>query len=263
MNSGVPLNGYMADLQIWDKALSYEEMIDITTCKSFPKGNLMAWNAEDWGPVFPSWTDWSYEDVDSNDFCPKNFRYLYFPGTNAATFDDIEQFCQKFGGNVVNTTTKEQVQDAFDFFKNLWYDANWPQDVGQSGMFLTVWNDNAEEGNWTHIDTSQPPPEIVWHLSEPNGETGENCLQYTLVVTNKGTENEKVSSLVGRDYSCKGKRGVLCEDTRKFSGIIFGLCKATHFDTTYLLNSKPSGIDEGNQIRRFFSGNTGCANCLG
>ena len=33
--------GYITDVQIWDEALSYEEMIDITTCKSFPKGNLI------------------------------------------------------------------------------------------------------------------------------------------------------------------------------------------------------------------------------
>ena len=45
-----------------------------------------------------------------------------------------------------------------------------------------------------------------------------------LIVANKGTENEKVTSLVGQDYSYKGMLSYLCENTRKFLGTIYGLC---------------------------------------
>ena len=31
-------NGYLADIQIFGRALSKQEMVDITTCKNFPKG---------------------------------------------------------------------------------------------------------------------------------------------------------------------------------------------------------------------------------
>ena len=254
---GYPLMGYITDVQIWDEALSYEEMIDITTCKSFPKGNLIPWNIDDWTPVNATLAKVRQVEVDSSQFCPKQSRYLYFPGLNAGSFETMPQFCQMFGGEVVNTTTKEQVKDALDFFKDLWVNPNWPKDIGTMGQFLTTSTDNAMEGNWTHLDPSQPPPDIIWHLSEPNGENGENCLQYTLIVANKGTENEKVTSLVGRDYSCKGERSFLCENTRKFTGTIFGLCKVTTFDKIYLLSQTPSGIEDGKELRRFFVGNFG------
>ena len=76
-------------------------------------------------------------------------------------------------------------------------------------LFLTLWNDLEEEGIWTHVDPSHPPPDIIWHLSEPNGEIGENCLQYTLIVVNAGTENEKISSLVGRDLTSMSAGNIL------------------------------------------------------
>ena len=254
MLAGHPLMGYFTDFQIWDQALSYEEMIKITTCQSFPEGTLIPWNIDDWTPLNATESTMKHVEVDSSLFCPKPSRYLYFPGLNAGTFETLPEFCQMFGGEVVNTTTKEQVQDALEFFKDLWANPNWPKNIG---AFLTLFTDNAMEGNWTHVDLSQPPPDIIWHLSEPNGENGENCLQYTLIVANKDTENEKVTSLVGRDYSCKGKRSFLCENTRKFTGTMYGLCKVTSFDTTYLLSQTPSGFDDGKELRRFFVGNFG------
>ena len=92
-------------------------------------------------------------------------------------------------------------------------------------------------------------------MAEPNGENGENCLQYTLIIRNLDKEDETVPSLVGRDYSCTGKRAVLCENTRKFVGKLFGLCKETLFDTTYLLPQNPIG--NGDNMRRYFFGNRG------
>ena len=256
MNNG-PLFGYLTDVQIWDQALSYEEMVKITTCKSFAEGNLLPWNIDDWTLIHDTHIDKIKQvEVDSRLFCPKQSRYLYFPGTNAGTFESLPEFCQMFGGEVVNTTTKEQVVDASAFFNDLWDNPNWPKREWQMAMFLTLWNDIEMEGNWTHVDLSQPPPDITWHLTEPNGEIGENCLQYTAIVTNRGTENEKLV-LVGRDYSCKGSFAFLCENTRKFTGIIYGLCKETYFDTIFLLSQTPSGIELGSEIRRFFSGNFG------
>ena len=198
-----------------------------------------------------------FVDVDSNSVCQKPSRFLYFPGRNAATFATVQDFCQIFGGIVVNTTTREQVETALAFFKDLWHNPSWSQDVWQMGIFLTLSTDREVEGNWTNVDPSQPPPDILWNLTEPNGETGENCLAYHLNVNNQGTANEKIDSLIGIDITCKLEMGVLCENTRKFSGRLYGLCKATSFDTIYLLNQKPSGINDGYDMRRYFSGNSG------
>ena len=141
--------GYFTDFQIWDQALSYEEMIKITTCQSFPEGTLIPWNIDDWTPLNATESTMKHVEVDSSLFCPKPSRYLYFPGLNAGTFETLPEFCQMFGGEVVNTTTKEQVQDALEFFKDLWANPNWPKNIG---AFLTLFTDNAMEGNWTHVE---------------------------------------------------------------------------------------------------------------
>ena len=214
VNNGYSLIGYFTDFQIWDRALSYEEMVEITTCQSYPQGSLIPWNIDDWELYDPDKAQWlSKVEVDTALFCPKQSKYIFFP--NAGTFETLPEFCQMFSGEIANTTTKDQVTEVMNYFSDLWRSGNYPKDVGKM-LFLTLWNDIEEEGKWTHVDPSHPPPDIIWHLSEPNGEIGENCLQYTLVVVNAGTENEKISSLVGRDYSCKGDYHFLCENTRKF-----------------------------------------------
>ena len=38
-----PCSGYFTDYQIFGRALSTEEMYDITSCKSFPQGDIYSW----------------------------------------------------------------------------------------------------------------------------------------------------------------------------------------------------------------------------
>ena len=233
--------------------MSYEEMVKITTCQSYPTGDLIPWNIEDWDwPARENVTENVLQivDVDSSQFCPKPSRYLYFP--SAATFKTMEGFCKIFGGTVANTTTASQLEDTFTFLKDLYHSPNWPK---WNYEFLTLWNDIEKEGTWKHVDPSHPPPDIVWHLAEPNGESGENCLQYGLVVIDKDTDKERIPSIVGRDYSCDGVKSILCENTRKFTGKIFGLCSKTEFDTTYILPSDPSRTEWS--LMRYFFGNFG------
>ena len=42
------LQGRVTDAQLWRKTLSLEEMRGITNCSSFPEGNLLAWNSQNW-----------------------------------------------------------------------------------------------------------------------------------------------------------------------------------------------------------------------
>ena len=45
---GNHLQGKVTDAQLWGETLSLEEMIGITSCSSFPEGNLLAWNSQNW-----------------------------------------------------------------------------------------------------------------------------------------------------------------------------------------------------------------------
>ena len=74
--------GYLTDLQFWNKALSYDEMLQITTCQSYPEGNLIPWNTDDWELYDGNNTHLLEEvEVDSTLFCPKQSKYLFLPET--------------------------------------------------------------------------------------------------------------------------------------------------------------------------------------
>ena len=244
----------MTDFQIWKKALSYEEMVAITTCKAFPEGDLLPWNIDNW----ITWNNQSdivkRIEVDPKLFCPKQSPYLFFPGWNAANFEGTDEFCMKFGGKMVNATTRAQLADAMAFLQDLFWNPIWPKNGWHYGAFVTTFTDQKEEGVWTNKDPFQPKPDIIWHMMEPDGETGENCLVYM-----SAHEGENITSLVGRDFSCCDGClfPVLCEDVRKFHGKIYGLCKSTSFDTTYTLSQMPSNFDDGGDVRKYFSGNFG------
>ena len=87
----------------------------------------------------------------------------------------LPQFCQMFGGQVVNTTTREQVHDALKFFRDLLVNTKWQKHIETMGQFLMLSTDKAREGAWTNVAPSQPAPDITWHLSESNGESGETA----------------------------------------------------------------------------------------
>ena len=112
-------------------------MAKITTCEAFPTGILIPWNINDWeSPSNESEEFLQFVDVDSSLFCPKQSRYLYFPGQNAATFETIEQFCQMFGGSVVNTTFRQSGLDEGENIYKFRGDAN---PILVSRVYETEW----------------------------------------------------------------------------------------------------------------------------
>ena len=255
MLSVLPHLGYLTDFQIWDKALTYEEMIQITTCQSFPEGNLIPWNVNDWAIDNKTLGGkLQIVEVESNLFCPKPTRYLHFPGRNAAKFHTMADFCQMFCGIVVNITTREKLQDTTDFFADMWSSPKWSDHV--TNMIANpLITDVETEGTWLNVDPSQPKPEILWHLTEPNGETGENCLQYVLNIRDQGKENETIVGMLAIDVSARDYIPILCENARKFVGKLYGLCRETKFDNIFLMTQEPTG--DGNEQRRSFAGNYG------
>ena len=229
-----------------------------TSCEPYPaEGTLIPWDPDYWRPLANDTVNVEIVEVDSNQFCPQEENYQYFPGRNAANPKTVHSFCQMFGGEIVNTTTKEQFDAATAYITEIVKDKErWPNGGITAGtmisLFLTAWSDEKSEGNYTHhTDPNHPLPSFIqWDPWEPNGERGENCLLYHLI---QPSREEYV--LVGRDYSCDMTFPILCEKTRKFIGKIFGLCQQTYFDTSYALADTPSGLKDEHNIRRYFSGN--------
>ena len=251
----LPLLGYLTDFQIWDKALSYEEMSQITTCQSFPGGNLIPWNMDDY--AIDNTTlggKLRVVEVNSDLFCPKPSRFLHFPGRNAGKFHTMSDFCQMFGGTVVNMTTKEQREDITEFFSDMWRNPKWSDHV-TNALANPLITDGEEEGTWRSVHTTDPKPDILWDLQEPNGEIGENCLQYYLRINDGGKKNETIVGMLAMDVACSEFIPILCENTRRFVGKLYGLCKESRFDKIFLMTQEPTGVD--NEQRRSFSGNYG------
>ena len=51
MKKNLPTNaamGSFTDFNVWDRALSEEEMMEFTRCGSLMRGSLLAWNSSDW-----------------------------------------------------------------------------------------------------------------------------------------------------------------------------------------------------------------------
>ena len=108
-------SGMITDLQFWKRALSLQEMYDITTCKTFPEGDLLAWNADDY-VVYNTSLPYQYEvvEIESDGLCSRSSNYEYFPG-KAASFDGAFHLCKRFGGSLIMTRTAEDYEKAFDF----------------------------------------------------------------------------------------------------------------------------------------------------
>ena len=241
--------GYTADFNMWDKALSYDDMVAFTTCKTYPKSSFLPWNIDDWTPIDEQTKFLKEVEVDPKEFCEKSDRYLYF--YKASNFDRMDEFCHKFGGQTVNVSTKDQLMDTMDFFIDMHSNSDWGLDAWDIGNYITPYTDKDKEGTYIHKDYPDEMPYINWHLLEPDGEKGENCLVNMMTV-----DNDTITNVIGRDYSCGADFvfNVLCENPRKFLGKIYGLCKKTSFDTSYKLSKLPSNFDEK---KMYFSGNFG------
>ena len=174
--------GYITDFNMWDTALSYDDMVAFTTCKTYPKSNFLPWNFDDWTPYDKETKFLKEMEVDPKDFCEKSERYLYF--YKASNFENMDEFCQKFGGETVNVSTKAQLMDTLDFFIDMHSNPGWVKDGMDVGQYLIPYTDKEEEGTWIHKDYPDQMPYLSWHLTQPDGEEGENCINaHTLTVT--------------------------------------------------------------------------------
>ena len=105
--------GYVSDLHFYKRSLSFEEMYAFTTCKAFEPGDALPWNVDDWelkNETIP--TKQKVVEVDTDEFCPIWGQYTFFPDQYTAY--DAADLCRRFGGYMVNTTTKAQFQSAVD-----------------------------------------------------------------------------------------------------------------------------------------------------
>ena len=239
-------SGYITDFQIWKTDLSLQDMADITTCKKFPEGNLLQWNADDYTSANTS-LPYQYEivEIESDGLCSRTSNYEFFP-EEAASFDGAFVLCKRFGGNLLDAHSSEDYEKAFQYILTLKQSPEWENYLFEAYLRFS---DRDVEGIWVDEETGEDMTEkIPWDYAEPNGEVGENCgFLFTKFST---SENEQDIWRVG-DISCVARQPVICENIPQLKFSLRGLCSDSLFDTRFLLRMEPKN---GN---RFFSGSYG------
>ncbi len=90
-----------ADLNIWDRALSMDELAAWTTCQSFEKGNLVSWDTAEFELVNMTSRE---EPIDA--IClPVRPGDVLIP--TKRPFESLISICRKFGGKITVVTSQE------------------------------------------------------------------------------------------------------------------------------------------------------------
>ena len=87
-----------------------------------------------------------------------------------------KNFAKSFGGETVTILTETQLMDTMNHFNDMWADPIWPKDGWSYGNYITPYTDRYSEGSYTYKDDPEIRPYLNWHLKEPDGVAGENCL---------------------------------------------------------------------------------------
>ena len=176
----MPLFGYMTDIQIFGHSLSAQEMWDITSCKSFPKGDIYAWDATDWQPYDKELqknkttaVQYRLVDINRNSLCKTSKKFTYFP--DKYSFLEGLNLCRRFGGKPLDVSTHAKAKEAVDFTLDIMKNPKHTKLVMY--RVFVPYTDEKELNVWRHYETGELPEEpLTWagahwgsHLKETPG----------------------------------------------------------------------------------------------
>ena len=248
-----PFSGYFTDFQVFGSALSTNEMYGITTCKTFPKGDIYSWDVDDW-EVFDkdlqnkeiSAVQYRKVNISQVSLCKSVEKYTFFPDSYG--FEGAINLCRRFGGKIVDVSTLDKVNAVGEFFgKEIKLNPKYDDSVRVTTY--TMYTDKKEFNVWRHYETDELPKDtLVFNGGEPNGGMVENCAQ--LFIQPYVNDNTKFSPIFN-DNTCSYPLPVACEDVGEIVIKFRGICKYSLIDTTYTM------VEGDMNKKRFFVGNTG------
>lgn len=155
--------GHMADIDIWDRSLTQDEVKDMALCKANSYGNLFSSDRDE---VELLGATMEYENLAS--LCTKTDEFMIFP--EMRYLDESRQVCQRSGYEVFgprnNEANDKLYKESLQFTKSC--SSNYHLWLG-----LT---DEEEEGVWRTFLGHSIINETSFEGIEPNGERGENCI---------------------------------------------------------------------------------------
>ena len=247
-----PFSGYLTDIQIFGESLSTKEMHDITSCQLSKKGDMYAWDADDWEPYDKERQENKNPEVQyrkvkipQQSLCKAAEKYTFFP--DGLGFQESMNLCRRFGGKLIDVSTTAQ-RNAVVTFLGKKIKENPKYDVTIGVTSYTSYTDEKELNVWRHYETGELPVDpLIWNVGEPNGGMVENCA--TLLVQSNMDGSKYIATF--NDVGCDNPHAVACQDIGTLLLKLRGICKFSLIDNTY------SMIEGDKNKKRFLAGNTG------
>ena len=246
-----PFSGYFTDYQIFGRSLTTQEMYDITSCKSFPEGDIYSWDADDWEPYDKelqknevSAVQYRRVDVERKSLCKATEKYTFFPDQSG--FKESLNLCRRFGGRLADASTSKK-SNAVAAFLGTRIKENPKYDDSIDARTYSSFTDEEELNVWVDFHTGKPAEDpLNWNGAEPNGGMVENCNN---LLAEKDQQGKYLATYI--DVTCPWPVANVCEDIGDVIIKFRGLCKASLIDTTYIM------VEGDVNKKRFFAGNTG------
>ena len=151
--------GSVTDGQVFSRELSVEEMVEVTSCRQFPQGDIISWDRDPWVLRSP-WNRSKAEILDlEKDVCA-NHEKGYFLVPQQLSFDEGVHMCKKLSGSPISYTTKTEFEEIIHHL-SLSSNMRAPgcvERLEDGSSSVQVWgggSDEAREGTWTTWDTGR------------------------------------------------------------------------------------------------------------
>ena len=175
-------------------------------------GDIYSFSPDDWEPYDKELqkndsikVQYRVVDLETSSFCTSETKYTYFPDTY--TLLGAINLCNRFGGKIVDLSSKEKIESVTAYMWGLQSDPEWTKPLYTNLAIYTMFTDKEQFNVWRDFETGKLPDDpLVWGFGEPNGADVENCADLQTISDKKG-------GWMGRfnDLSCAQPRPVACE----------------------------------------------------
>ncbi|XP_047488093.1 uncharacterized protein LOC125038600 [Penaeus chinensis] len=155
--------GHIAQVNIWNRSLTAEEVRVQASCGPAPLGNIFSTDREDIELLGGA----TVELVEPSYFCEKAVEYVIFP--EAREMADSKLTCNRVGYEVYTP------KDAADNHELHQQSLNFAEECLSNYHLWIGVTDEEEEDVWRKF-TDNSVAQTQFELNEPNGGTGENCM---------------------------------------------------------------------------------------